>query len=187
MFFVMTENLNKSDSKSKDSSIVRQSSSKAPKQYQKDMDGIKIQLKELYDEKEERKLKLLEREKRQKKRGDQGFDGFDKGYGSSPSENYKEEEIERANSFEERYQRYQRNFNLKQYGQENGDALLPIGGNTPKQMQLIHKNLSKGMRNIIYDNMSEDNGVMQRKYTYEDLNRDENDSLGAEQMQVIGE
>ena len=35
--------------------------------------------------------------------------------------------------------------------------------------------------------MSEDKGLMQRKYTFEDLNRDDIDSLGADQMQAIGE
>lgn len=55
-------------------------------------------------------------------------------------------------------------------------------------MQLIMKNFTlPGHQNIIYDNMSEDKGLMQRKYTFEDLNRDDIDSLGADQMQAIGE
>lgn len=37
---------------------------KLPTQYQKDMDGIKITLKELYNEKAERQRKMMEREKR---------------------------------------------------------------------------------------------------------------------------
>ena len=59
------------------------------------MDGIKIQLKELYDDKELRKHRKLEREKRLTKNMKPNFDdfeGIDKGYGSSPSSHQKEDE-----------------------------------------------------------------------------------------------
>jgi hypothetical protein len=68
-FFVPQENLLAADKpKQKDSTKnfnpFQNLNSKAPKQYQKEMDGIKITLKELYDEKAEREKKQEERERK---------------------------------------------------------------------------------------------------------------------------
>jgi len=78
------------------------------------MDGIKMTLKELYDEKAERQRKQEERErklaqKRNNKKADMGdFDGFDRGYGSSPSENTRnvKEDEETKNEITSEEQRY---------------------------------------------------------------------------------
>lgn len=72
------------------------------------------------------------------------FDGFDRGYGSSPSENTRNINAEEdtkmeITSEEQRYLKFQKQFNLKQFGGQGSisnraSTLLTKGGNTPKQM-----------------------------------------------------
>ena len=106
------------------------------KQYQKDLDGIKEQLKELYDEKDLRQKKALEREKR--KNREYGHEGSYLSCSSQPQEQ-DDDDKDALTSEAQRFHRYQQNLNVQFQGDFEFTTLLAKDGNTPKQMAQIQR------------------------------------------------